>query len=518
MPGPAGRQPYRSMRNRTAAVALCAAAGFLLSILPVARTTAQPAQVSHTEVGHRPFLGAGVLRRDHGNDNSTDNGGGNLYRGRGSRTPGTQDIRPQAATRTGGIVAVLDTGIVADHEWLRDRILPGASFIPTEPDTTDLNGHGTHVAGIIALGAPDAIILPVKVLDRNGWGSDLGVADGIVWAMDNGANVINLSLGAPGAVSWVLAEALAEAERRGVIVVAAAGNDGVHAEPHYPAAVETVLATTATDMLWQETEFDQAGEYIDIAAPGKEIYSAYAGGYGYLSGTSMSTPAVSAAAARLRALQPTWSAAEIRNHLLATSEDVGEPGRDRIFGWGLVRTDRATTTPGPLTPETSHRTNAYRPQLGKTALTLRPIHPGTRFLEVEALKPDGITRLLVRSERWQLLHDEPGKYRVRAFDKTWNMLGSSIVTIDVAGRVKRAEIKPGRRSGGWLAMRTGDSRVRNLVVLAVDENGHVVEEITELRTGRRWIAVQVESGRQYRVCYLGVLDQLHGCSKTSPAS
>jgi hypothetical protein len=491
------------MRTRTAAV-LCTAAGVLLSLLPITRTAA--AEPGTDAARRRPLLGPGNVRVDR------------ITRNRDPLTTRTQDTRPQAATRTGGIVAVLDTGIAADHEWLRDRVLPGTSFIPTEPDTTDLNGHGTHVAGIIALGAPDAIILPVKVLDRNGWGSDLSVADGIIWAMENGANVINLSLGAPGAVSWVLADALAEAERRGVIVVAAAGNDGASAAPNYPAAIETVLAATATDSIWQETEFDQTGEYIDIAAPGKEIYSAYADGYGYLSGTSMSTPAVSAAASRLRALQPTWSAAQIRNHLLATSEDVGEPGRDQTFGWGIVRSDRAATTPGPLAPETAHRTNAYRPQPGKTAVTLRPIHPGTRFLEVETLKPDGISRLLVRSERWQLLHDDPGKYRVRAFDKTWNLLGSSIVTIGVAGRVKRADVKPGRRAGGWLALRTGDSRVRNLVVLAVDENGHVVEQVTEIRTGRKWVAVQVEPGRQYRVCYLGVLEQFHGCSKISPAS
>ena len=491
------------MRKRTAALAVCTAAGLLLSLLPVARTVALDTRTQSS----RPRL---LLEP------------GNVHVGNsspGRRPAGARDIRPQVATRTGGIIAVLDTGISAEHEWLRDRLLPGTSFVETETDTTDLNGHGTHVAGIIALGAPDAVILPVKVLDRNGYGSDLSVADGIVWAMENGASVINLSLGAPGGVSWVLGEALAEAERRGVIVVAAAGNDGVLSEPHYPAAVETVLAVTATDSQWQETEFDQTGNYIDIAAPGEEIYSSYTdGGYGYLSGTSMSAPAVSAAVLRLRALQPAWDAAQIRSHLLATSEDVGEPGRDPVFGWGLLRADRAMSTPGPLAPETFYRVNAYQPQPGRSALIIRPIHPGTRFLEVEALQPDGISRILVRSERWQLLHDDPGKYRVRAYDKSWNVLGSSIVTIDVAGRARRAEIKPGRRTGGWLAMRSGDSRVRNLVVLAVDENRQVVDQITEIRTGRKWVAVKVEPRRRYRVCYLGVLEQFHGCSDISSAS
>ena len=425
--------------------------------------------------------------------------------------------RPASATRTGAIVAVLDSGIDTDHEWLRDRTLPGISFIEEEPTIEDLNGHGTHVAGILALGAPDAVILPVKVLDGRGRGSDYSVAEGVNWALENGARVINLSLGAPSPLGWYLSEALAEAERRGVVVVASAGNDGPQSAPHYPAATETVLAVTSVNQEWQETDFDQAGEYIDISASGTNVYSSYPDGYGTLSGTSMSAPSVSAAAATLIAANPTWTAAEVRNHLLATAEDIGEPGRDTIFGWGRLDQNRAVSTPGPAIPENAHRSNVYTPQSGTRWVTLRPIHVGTRWLEVEALQPDGIIRMVVRSKKWALLHDNPGKYRVRAYNKNGEILGSSILTLEEPGRTAPVRLKTSKKRGGWVAV-NGASKGRIIAIVALEANGEVSYSVAEIRANGQWTAVPVERHQRYRACYVGMNEQLHGCSQPARSS
>jgi hypothetical protein len=246
------------------------------------------------------------------------------------------------------IVAVVDSGS-GPHPDLVENLLPGRSIIGTvetqDGRDIDASGHGTHVSGIIAavanngIGgsgvAPNAKILPIQVLDQAGQGDARDVATGVRFAADNGARVINLSLG--GATeSSSLTQAITYANDKGVLVVAAAGNGGAADKPKWPASLDLTLAVTAVDQANNATSFDQRGDYIDLSAPGANIVSTAKGDYVTLSGTSMAAGFVAGAAALLFAAEPRVTNAQVRDILLRTATDIGEPGRDVTFGAGLI--------------------------------------------------------------------------------------------------------------------------------------------------------------------------------------
>lgn len=208
---------------------------------------------------------------------------------------------------SGVVVAVLDTGIDSDHEDLAGKVIGEANFTDS-PTAADIYGHGTNVAGIIAaysdngLGvagvAPQSYLLNVKVAGDGGRCNASDVARGIVWAVDNGANIINLSLEL-ATPSLILEEAINYAWENGVVIIAAAGNSG-NQEPVYPAAYEHVIAVAATEQDDTRAVLSNYGEWVDVAAPGFDIYSTLTGGgYGYKSGTSFAAPYVSGLAAIL---------------------------------------------------------------------------------------------------------------------------------------------------------------------------------------------------------------------------
>jgi type VII secretion-associated serine protease mycosin len=251
-------------------------------------------------------------------------------------------------TGAGVIVAVVDSGS-GPHPDLADNLLLGRSIfgLVESQDGTDIDasGHGSHVAGIIAAAAnngiggsgvaPNAKILPIKVLDQAGQGDARDVAAGVRYAADNGAKVINLSLG--GATeSSSLTQAIAYANDKGALVVAAAGNGGAADKPKWPASLDLTLAVTAVDQSNGATSFDQRGDYIDIAAPGANVVSTAKGDYVTLSGTSMAAGFVAGAAALLFAAEPRVTNAQVRDILLRTATDIGDPGRDVTFGAGLI--------------------------------------------------------------------------------------------------------------------------------------------------------------------------------------
>jgi serine protease len=281
-------------------------------------------------------------------------------------------------TQGAGItVALVDTGVMADHQDLSGQVLSGAHFLhsdsgePLDPGlggTEDFSGHGTHVAGTVAAksnnnvgvsgAAPGVSILPVKVLcgDGNGFSSD--VADGIVWAVDNGAEVINLSLG--GGPTGGEQAAVEYARDNDVAVVAAGGNDGTNGAASYPAAYSTsypnVIAVAATDKDNGHPSYGTTGNYLDLSAPGGvpisgcpnnpaiEVLSTWNDGdYCSMAGTSMATPHVSAAAALLEAAA-SCTAAQVKSHLKATAGDLGAPGADSTFGAGIVNPLAAGTS------------------------------------------------------------------------------------------------------------------------------------------------------------------------------
>ncbi len=244
------------------------------------------------------------------------------------------------------------------HGWHFYHAWYGSTFYPAEDaNVQDDYGHGTHVAGIAAAAtnnsagiagvAGGATLLPIKVLDEygNGWYSD--IAAGIIYAADNGAHIINLSLGGVPS-STVLCAAAEYADNKGVVLVAAAGNS--NSAVFFPAACEHVLAVTATDSNDQRAPFSNYGPQVDLAAPGVDIYSTWpwVGGYFEKSGTSMAASHVSGAAALTRSLRPDLSSSQVISRLLETSDDVGSPGPDIFTGWGRINAYRAIADSEPL--------------------------------------------------------------------------------------------------------------------------------------------------------------------------
>jgi subtilisin family serine protease len=259
-------------------------------------------------------------------------------------------------------VAVLDTGVEASHEDLAGTVLPGWDALAGRPGAdSDGYGHGTHVAGIVAalagngLGGSGAAagvrILPVRVLDADGQGWSSSIADGIRWAADHGADVINLSLGGtiPSDVYRVAINYAVNG--RGAVVVASAGNDYQSGNPmQYPASDRDVIAVGASTASGARASFSSTGGYVALSAPGTSILApcpaaavmcSDASGYARLSGTSMAAPFVSAAAALLRAARPDATPAQVRAWLTSTAADAGAPGRDDEFGAGILDPQRA---------------------------------------------------------------------------------------------------------------------------------------------------------------------------------
>ena len=252
-------------------------------------------------------------------------------------------------TRGAGVtVAVIDSGS-GPHPDLDANMEVGRTIIDSIEsagmrDVSD-EGHGTHVAGIIAAAAdngvggagvaPQARILPIRTLEPNGEGTARDVSKAVRFAVDAGAKVINLSLGRKSEYT-PLTSAIQYAVDRNVLVVAAAGNYGADSGPVWPAASDLTLAVTAVDRTNNVTSFDQRGDYIDLAAPGTSILSTARNDYELQSGTSMAAAFVSGAAALLFAAQPSITAAQVRDILQRTATDIGSPGRDTTFGYGLV--------------------------------------------------------------------------------------------------------------------------------------------------------------------------------------
>jgi subtilisin family serine protease len=253
---------------------------------------------------------------------------------------------------TGGaniIIAIIDSGIDLDHPDFAcpNKLLPGGDFVNNDNNPQDDFGHGTHVAGIAAACTNNRVgvagvawaarLLPVKVLDHNGQGSYSNLAAGIYYAVNQGAQVINLSLGGTSD-SDTMRRAVSHAVTRGRLVVAAAGNFGHQGNPVlYPAAYDEVVAVAATDSGDNRAGFSEYHPYVDVAAPGVNIYSTLPDNtYGWLSGTSMATAFVSGLAALLWSADGNLSATQVRTLIESKADDLGTPGKDVYFGYGRI--------------------------------------------------------------------------------------------------------------------------------------------------------------------------------------
>jgi len=298
-------------------------------------------------------------------------------------------------------IAIVDSGIDLAHEDLAAKILPGYDFINNDSDPQDDNfiSHGTHVAGIAAAVTDNgtgvagvswgARLLPVKVLDASGNGTTLGVAAGIVWAADHGAQVINLSLGGTFQSS-VLEDAVNYAYGKGILLVAAAGNQASNV-PFYPAAFDHVLSVAATDSANDRFLLSNFGPTVDLSAPGVSIYSTLRGdSYGYETGTSMSAPFVSGLAAVLRGLPGNTDPDLIAGQMESTALDLGDSGRDDYFGYGLIQMDAALAA-APLPTPTPTSTLTETPTETNTP-TLTPTQTGTSTRTFTSTRTPTMTR------------------------------------------------------------------------------------------------------------------------------
>ena len=258
-------------------------------------------------------------------------------------------------------IAILDTGVDLDHPDLAGKLVAIKNFT-SSPTADDLRGHGTHVAGIAAaltnngIGVAglgySATLMNVKVLGDDGFGFYSWIANGIVWAADNGADIINMSLsGSSASSTWE--SAVNYAWNRGVLIVAAAGNDG-DSLPEYPAYYENCMAVAATDQLDKIPSWSNRGDWVDVAAPGNGIYSTLPEGtYGYKSGTSMAAPHVAGLAALVCAVVKDINGDgrlndEVRARIEATCDDIGITG----IGSGRINAYKAVSggdTPPPTT-------------------------------------------------------------------------------------------------------------------------------------------------------------------------
>lgn len=243
------------------------------------------------------------------------------------------------------VVAVIDTGVDMNHPDLEGRTTEGINIVNEQSKPLDDVGHGTHVAGIISalVNNREGVagiswynkIMPIKVLDETGAGTTYSVAQGIIWAADHGAKVINMSLG-NYADAQFLHDAIRYAFDKDVVLIAASGNDNTE-RPGYPAAYPEVFAVAATDSRQQKASFSNYGDYIDVAAPGVNIASTYPDNhYAALSGTSMASPHVTALAALIRSANPLLKNTEVMDIMRQTAIDLGDRGKDKYYGYGQI--------------------------------------------------------------------------------------------------------------------------------------------------------------------------------------
>ncbi len=300
----------------------------------------------------------------------------------------TQIKLPQAwNTETGSsniIIAIVDSGVDYSHEdlvghiWKNDDLVDtidddgngyiddyyGWDFVGPEytspvedDDPMDVVDHGTYCAGIASAETDNSIgiagvswnskIMVVRVLDDNGWSDDSIIAPGIIYAADEGADIISLSLGGPGSSS-TLEDAVDYAYNNGCLLVAASGNDN-ESFVNYPAAYDNVIAVGATNESDERCDPDDwgfglgsnYGAELDVVAPGNNIYSTSLGGYGTESGTSMATPFVSGLAALIWSHNPTLTNMDVRDTIISSVDDIGSDGWDAYTGYGRINAEEA---------------------------------------------------------------------------------------------------------------------------------------------------------------------------------
>ncbi|MFM8809266.1 MAG: S8 family serine peptidase, partial [Chthoniobacterales bacterium] len=278
-------------------------------------------------------------------------------------------------------VAVVDSGVQANHPDLVGRVLAGYDFVNNDSDPADDNGHGTAVAGVAAAKGNDGIgvagaawnvaILPVKTMNSSGSGSYSAIANGITYSADRGAKIINLSLGGTLSSS-TLQNAVSYAWNKGSLLVAAAGNNG-SSTTVYPAAYPNVVAVSATTSADTLASFSSYGSFVDLSAPGQDITTTWIGSsYVTISGTSFSSPLTAGVAALALSRNPALSNAQISSLLTGNTDDLGAVGYDTFFGSGRLNAAKVVSA-APSVDTTAPVTAVTNPKNGSSIAGLRSV-------------------------------------------------------------------------------------------------------------------------------------------------
>ncbi|MEV6343995.1 S8 family serine peptidase [Actinoplanes sp. NPDC051851] len=316
-----------------------------------------------------------------------------------------------ASTGTDVVVGVIDSGVARVDDLAGGRVLTGKDFVASGDGSNDQNGHGTGVASILAATtgngvgiagvAPSVRILPVRVCNAAGSCPVDAIAAGITWAVDHGAQVLNISVG--GASTDALTAAVAYAESKGVPIAASVGNSAESDNVVlYPGGYDTVLGVGAVDENKVRASFSEYGTQVDVVAPGMKILEADLNNkFIYSSGTSQAAPYVAGTMALAKAYQPSITAATLRTTVTGTATDLGSSGRDDEYGAGLVNAAAvltklgATLTDPTVTPSPGTTTapvvGGVLPLSGTTEGGTTVTVNGSGFSSLDPADPSAVT-------------------------------------------------------------------------------------------------------------------------------
>jgi subtilisin family serine protease len=305
------------------------------------------------------------------------------------------------------VVAVLDTGIDGSHPDLNGALVPGRDIVHNTSNPVDDNGHGTAVAGVIAARGDNGIglagacwactVMPVKVLGQDGTGTTSDVAAGIIWAVDHGARVINLSLGAPGTTE-ALSEAIDYAANKDVVVVAAAGNSS-SADPYYPAADVAVIGVAATNEQDQLYGWSNHGSWVQVAAPGCNDAPWPNGAYVSFCGTSAAAPLVAGLAALVRSARPTATAQDTVKAVYQAVDRVSPEVRRGRINAGTTVTGLGTSSAGTVHPMTTNTVQGSLNGRVRSRTVTRPMAAGELVAVLKFTSARRLSLLVYRAQR-----------------------------------------------------------------------------------------------------------------------
>jgi thermitase len=375
-----------------------------------------------------------------------------------------------ATSRGAGVkVAVIDTGVDSMHPDLDGHVIAGPDYVDGDSNPDDEQGHGTHVAGVIAavadngIGgagiAPDASVVAIRALDAEGAGYHSWIASGVVWSADNGVKVINLSLGS-SEPSIVLEDAIAYAAARGVLVTCASGNDAASVLS-YPARYEGCTSVGAVDEIDLRADFSDYGEGLDLVAPGVGVLSTVPGGYERMDGTSMASPHVAGAAALLYAQG--LRRGQVLDALKTTAVDIEVTGYDVGTGYGRISAAAAV---------------AHGASLPKVGADASPPLIGS----IDAGTAQSLGKVVTAS-KWK---------RIRM--SKWRKVGVTFFDGDTAWK-ERKRLGPRKRKITWFRVRRGN----------VQRRVEIQRRVTTKRTtGRVIVPITVSASDDVAVDRVGV--------------